>query len=294
MASYTAQSPAVASPKKFIVSMGGLQVKLGSIPGLISVNKDSQNQNSNYDADRRSTLEGQQTSIGAISLGKIRGYRPPQGSGGLNSMESQGPVNKAIAGCQIPQNQLSQQSGIVGSRGNSLKLIALTGDTPIDSVDEGPGRKNRGNNSRTNSRKNSIAKCNIADNPQGTISYHHLLECSSRTHQTPSMYASGKDICNRSTNLSKYVLQTPPVNRAKKATTETSKTCTDTKEEGLCISKPSHQSSQLSLKSPNKELLSGISERSSGKRQVHPWQREQQAQPAMRTEDIMHAFVADL
>jgi hypothetical protein len=290
MASYTAQSPAVAPPKRFLVSIRDHGAKLGPNTSYKSIHKDSINQNSIYDADRRSTLEEPQTSVGAIPGAKSLGFRPPRPSKGSNLLDSQRSVQKVSSSSQTLRNLLSQRSGILSSRGSSLKLTAAAGDLPIDSVDEGPGRKT----GRNDPRVSSIPKCTMVENSPGLNSNQQILEFSSRTHQTPSMYATGKELANKSMNLSKYVLQTPPIDKSAKALKQAPNTFADMREEAISASKPSHQSSHISLKSPNKELLSGISDKSCRSAVVYPWKRQQPAEPGIRTEDIMNAFVADL
>lgn len=289
MTSYSAQSPAAASPKKFLDFLRSPRSRtptwIGGHPFQVSGSKP----NTNSHAERRTAIDETLISLGDVGAGRTLAARPPRPTRGSTCLQSQRSGQQESFFSQLGPPLFTQRSGILSPRQNSVKLLPLSGDAPIDSVEEGPGRKK----GSILHRMSSIAKGTLIENSQVMHSAQQGVESSSRTHQTPSLYSPTKELAGRSNQLSKYMLQTPRPDMSSK---EQSKISCDIKEEAQppSPSQASHQSSRMSLKSPQKEQLSGISIRSGQRAVVCPWRRKQHAQPAVRTEDIMHAFVNDL
>ena len=289
MTSYQAQSPAAASPTKFLHFLRSSRSRtptwMGWHPSQVSGSKP----NAPSHAERRTAIDETLISLVEVTAGKTLTARPPRPTRGSTCLQSQRSGHQESFFSQLGPHLLTQRSGILSPRQNSVKLLPLPGDAPIDSVEEGPGR----NKGTILHRMSSIAKGTLIENSQVVHSAQQGVESSSRTHQTPSIYSPAKEIAGRSNQLSKYMLQTP---RPDVSSKDHSKISSDIREEVQppSPSQASHQSSRMSLKSPQKEQLSGISIRSGPRAVVCPWRRKQQAQPAVRTEDIMHAFVNDL
>lgn len=287
MADYTARIPAAAIPKKFLSALRLYSRGQGSCQLRSSLPEGFSKQSITHIAERLTAADDPSAVLVPVHPGRSLGARPPLPTRGSVQFQTQRSTQHDGSYSQATCRLLTQRSGILSSRQSSAKLSALMGDSPIDSVEEGPGRI-RGSGIR---RMSSMVKGSFIENSQMVTSHQHCIESSSRTHQTPSLYYSAKEPTGRSNNFSKYVLQTPkPEGPAK----EISRMSAELKEEIATPSKVSHQSSRLSVKSPQKDNLSAISEKSGQRLVSCPWKRQQQAQPGIRTEDIMHAFVADL
>lgn len=287
MAEYTARIPAVATPKKFLSALRLYSRGQGSCQLRSSLPEGYSKQSIINIAERLTAADDPSTLLALMQVGRPLGSRPPLPTRGSVHLQTQRSTQLEGSYSQATVRLLTQRSGILSSRQSSAKLSALIGDSPIDSVEEGPGRT-RDSGIR---RMSSIVKGTLIENSQMVNSHQQGIESSSRTHQTPSLYFSAKEHAGRPNHFSKYVLQTPKPDGAPK---ETSRMSPEIKEEVATPSKVSHQSSRLSVKSPQKDISSAISEKSGQRVVACPWKRQQQAQPGIRTEDIMHAFVADL
>lgn len=291
MTSYQAQPPAAASPKKFLHFLRSSRSRTPTWIGWHPSQMSGSKPNAQSHAERRTAIDETLISLVDVAAGKALAARPPRPTRGSTCLQSQRSGHQESCFSQLGPHLLTQRSGILSPRQISVKLLPLQGDAPIDSVEEGPGRKQ----ATILHRMSSIAKGTLIENSQLMHSAQQGVESTSRTHQTPSIYSPAKDIAGRSIQLSKYMLHTP---RPDVSSKEHSRISSDIREgeEGQppSPSQASHQSSRISLRPPQKEQLSVISVQSGKRAVICAWRRKQQAQSAVRTEDIMHAFVNDL